>query len=83
MATPSGQISASDIRAEFGPTSETGEKVQIGSYRVSQTVGSLSNLPLDDGIPKSGQISFNDFRNKKILVLLFVSPSVKHLKKCE
>ena len=70
MATPSGQISASDIRAEFGPTSETGEKVQIGSYRVSQTVGSLSNLPLDDGIPKSGQISFNDFRNKRLNVIV-------------
>ena len=71
MATPGGQISAADIRNEFGPSSETGEKVQIGSYRVSQTVGALSNLPLDDGIPQgSSQISFNDFRNKRLNVIV-------------
>ena len=70
MATPSGQISAADIRNEFGPSDNNGEKVQIGSYRVSQTVGSLSNLPLDDGIPKSGQISFNDFRNKRLNIIV-------------
>ena len=70
MATPSGQISAADIRNEFGPSSESGEKVQLGSYRVSQTVGALSNLPLDDGIPQSGQISFNDFKNRKLNVIV-------------
>ena len=70
MGTPTGQISAADIRNEFGPTSESGEKVQIGSYRVSQTVGGLSNLPLDTGIPQSGQITFNDFRNKKLNVVV-------------
>ena len=68
MTTPSGQISANDIRNEFGPSDNNGEKVQIGSYRVSQTVGSLSNLPLDDGIPKSGQISFSDFQNNGFFV---------------
>ena len=70
MATPSGQISANDIRAEFGPTSETGEKVELGSYRVSQTVGSLSNLPLDDGVPQSGQIDFGSMRNKRLNVIV-------------
>ena len=70
MATPSGQISANDIRAEFGPTSETGEKVEIGSYRVSKTVGSLSNLPLDDGVPQSGQIDFGSMRNKRLNVIV-------------
>ena len=40
MATPSGQISAQDIKNEFG---ETGEgKVALGSYRVSQTKGQLT-----------------------------------------
>ena len=40
MTTPSGQISALDIRNEFG---ETGEgKVALGSYRVSQTCGELT-----------------------------------------
>ena len=71
MATPSGQISAADIRNEFGPSDNNGEKVQLGSYRVSQTVGALSNLPLDDGIPQgSSQISFNDFRNKRLNVIV-------------
>ena len=70
MATPSGQISAADIRAEFGPTSESGEKVQIGSYRKTQSVGVLSNLPLDTGIPTSGQITFNDFRNKRLNIIV-------------
>ena len=70
MATPGGQISAADIRNEFGPSSESGEKVQLGSYRISQTVGALSNLPLDDGIPQSGQISFNDFKNRKLNVIV-------------
>ena len=70
MATPSGQISAADIRNEFGPSSESGEKVELGSYRVSQTVGALSNLPLDDGIPQSGKITFNDFRNKRLNIII-------------
>ena len=70
MTTPSGQISANDIRAEFGPSDNNGEKVQIGSYRVKQTVGNLSNLPLDDGIPKEGMITFNDFRNKRLNIIV-------------
>ncbi len=70
MATPSGQISAADIRNEFGPSVETGEKVRIGDYRVSQTVGVLRDLPLDDGIPQSGKITFNDFRNKRLNIII-------------
>ena len=70
MTTPSGQISAADIRNEFGPSDNNGEKVQIGSYRVKQTVGNLSNLPLDDGIPKEGMITFNDFRNKRLNIIV-------------
>ena len=70
MATPSGQISANDIRNEFGPSDNNGEKMQLGSYRKSQTVGGLSNLPLDTGIPQSGQISFNDMRNKRLNIIV-------------
>ena len=70
MGTPTGQISAADIRNEFGPSDNNGEKVQLGSYRVSQTVGGLSNLPMDTGIPQSGQISFGDMRNKKLNVVV-------------
>ena len=53
----SGSISAEQIRDEFGPTTESGEKVALGDYRVSQTFGELSNLPLDTGIPQSGAIT--------------------------
>ena len=53
MTTPSGQISAQDIKNEFG---ETGEgKVALGSYRVSQTCGELT-LAIGDGVPTSGTI---------------------------
>ena len=70
MATPSGQISANDIRNEFGPSDNNGEKVELGSYRVSQTVGALSNLPLDDGVPQSGQIDFGSMRNKRLNIIV-------------
>ena len=74
MTLPSGgnsvSISASQIRDEFGPTTESGEKVSIGEYRVKQTFGELSNLPLDEGLPtESGNtdtISFQDFKGKKL-----------------
>lgn len=69
MTTPSGQISAADIRTEFGQTHSNG-KIQFGSYRINQDIGELGELPLDTGIPQSGQISFNDFRNKKLNVVV-------------
>ena len=58
----SGQISYSDIQNEFGSSGNGG----FGAYRVSQSVGTLSNLPLDAGIPQSGQISFNQFYSKRL-----------------
>ena len=58
----SGQISYSDIQNEFGSPGNGG----IGAYRVSQSVGTLSNLPLDSGIPQSGQISFSQFYGKRL-----------------
>ena len=53
----SGQISFSQIRDEFGPND--GTAVSLGRYRntsssfSNKNVGSLSDLPLDTGVPKS------------------------------
>ena len=58
----SGQISYSDIQNEFGSPGNGG----MGAYRVSQSVGTLNNLPLDSGIPQSGQISFSQFYGKRL-----------------
>lgn len=58
-------LSYSEIAAEFG--SPTGKN--LGAYRVSQTVGTLT-LPLDAGIPSSGTIRFSDFYSKKLNVVL-------------
>ncbi len=60
----SGQIKYSEIIAEFGtPTNTNGG---IGEYRISENVGTLTNLPLDTGVPQSGQIKFSDFYSKKL-----------------
>jgi hypothetical protein len=62
----SGRISFDDIRKEFGlPPGRN-----LGAYRVSQSVGTLSNLPLDTGIPQSGPISFSNFYNKRLNILV-------------
>ena len=45
-------LSFTEIEAEFG---QNGSR-SLGAYRLTQNVGSLSNLPLDSGIPTSGQI---------------------------
>jgi len=59
-------ISFSDITAEFGlPPNKN-----LGAFRVSQTVGSLPNLPLDAGIPQSGTIRFSDFYSKSLNVVV-------------
>jgi hypothetical protein len=62
----SGQISFSQIATEFG----TPPNKNLGAYRVSQTVGSLSNLPLDSGIPQSGAIRFSDFFSKRLNIVV-------------
>mgnify|MGYP003136384661 CR=1 FL=1 len=61
-----GQLKFSDITAEFGQPSGK----NIGAYRVSQDIGSLTNLPLDTGIPQSGEISFSDFRGKEANIIV-------------
>ena len=59
-------LSFSEIEAEFG---QNGGR-SLGAYRLTQSVGSLSNLPLDTGIPTSGQIKFSDFYGKKLNVVV-------------
>ena len=59
-------LSFSEIEAEFG---QNGGR-SLGGYRLTQNVGSLSNLPLDSGIPTSGQIKFSDFYGKRLNVVV-------------
>ena len=62
----SGQISFNNIKDEFGlPTNN-----KFGNYRVSVDIGELSNMPLDDGVPQSGQLKFSDFYNKRLNVVV-------------
>ena len=62
----SGTISFGNISAEFGlPPGKN-----IGAYRVSETYGEMSNMPLDIGVPQSGQIKFSDFYNKQLNVVV-------------
>ena len=59
-------LAFSEIEAEFG---QNGGR-SLGGYRLTQSVGSLSNLPLDSGIPTSGQIKFSDFYGKRLNVVV-------------
>lgn len=64
-------LAFSEITAEFG----TPPGRNLGAFRVSQTVGSLSNLPLDAGIPQSisigsSTIRFSDFYSKRLNVVV-------------
>ena len=62
----SGTISFGNISAEFGlPPGKN-----IGAYRVSESYGEMSNMPLDIGVPQSGQIRFSDFYNKQLNVVV-------------
>ena len=62
----SGQIKFSEIASEFGQPSGN----NLGAYRVSQNIGSLTNLPLDTGIPQSGQIKFSNFYGKEANIIV-------------
>ena len=61
-----------DIEAEFGENPSR----SLGSYRTThpdfknKNCGSLTNLPLDEGIPKSGEIKFSDFYGKKLNIVV-------------
>ena len=58
----SGLIKYSQIIAEFGTPNSGG----LGEFRLSENVGTLNNLPLDTGVPQSGQIKFSDFYSKRL-----------------
>ena len=66
MTTPSGQISASDIKNEFGEVNGT---VPLGSYRIQEQRGAL-DLNIGDGIPGSGTISYDNMRNKRLNIVV-------------
>ena len=66
MTTPSGQISAQDIKNEFG---EVGGTVPLGSYRIQEQRGEL-NLNIGDGVPGSGTISYDNMRNKRLNIVV-------------
>ena len=55
-------LSFSEIVREFGLPSGR----NLGAYRIIQTIGSLTSLPLATGIPQSGQIKFSDFYSKSL-----------------
>ena len=59
-------LSFSEIESEFGANGSR----SLGGYRLTQSVGSLSNLPLDSSIPTSGQIKFSDFYSKQLNVVV-------------
>ena len=60
----SGTIKYSEIIAEFGTPNNGG----IGEFRLDggEDVGSLTDLPLDVGVPVTGQIKFSDFYSKRL-----------------
>ena len=62
----SNNLKFSEIESEFGQNTQR----SLGDYRVSETNGSLSNMPLDTGIPQSGQIKFSDFYSKKLNIVV-------------
>jgi len=70
LPTSGNSISFLQIKNEFGIP----PGFSFGAYRVqwSNTTsgGSLSNQPLDTGIPQSGQIKFSDFYGKKLNVVV-------------
>ena len=63
------QLAFSEIESEFGQP-DNGRS--LGRYRSTDSefknknMGTLSNLPLDTGIPTSGEIKFSDFYGKKL-----------------
>ena len=70
MALPgSGQITAGQISDEFGRNA-SGNRMSLGAYRLTQSVGSLSFNGIDSGVPNSGTIRFSDFYGKRLNVVV-------------
>ena len=66
------QLNFSEIEQEFGQNNGR----SLGRYRnthpdfKNENLGELSNLPLDTGIPTSGQIKFSDFYGKRLIIVV-------------
>jgi len=75
------QLRFSEIEYEFGEN----PKRSLGEYRIKQTIGDMSNLPLDNGIPlrstetgpgitptpdNDTTIKFSQFRGKRLNIIL-------------
>ena len=73
--TASGTIKYSEIIAEFGTPNNGG----LGEFRLSENVGTLTNLPLDTGVPQSGQIKFSDFYSKRLNQVVDLYLSLIHI----
>ena len=67
------ELAFSEIEAEFGQP-DNGRS--LGRYRrddsefKNKSMGQLSNLPLDTGIPASGEIKFSQFYGKKLNMVI-------------
>ena len=67
------ELAFSEIEAEFGQP-DNGRS--LGRYRrddsefKNKSMGQLSNLPLDTGIPASGEIRFSQFYGKKLNMVI-------------
>ena len=59
-------LSFSEIAAEHGFP----PRRNLGAYRMSKNIGSLTNLPLAEGIPQSGEIKFSDFYSTRLKTVL-------------
>ena len=78
-------LAFSEIEAEFGADGVR----RLGKYRTtdpdftneSPSGSSLSNLPLDNGIPASGTIKFSDFYGKKLNMVVDYYGDVANLNK--
>ena len=78
-------LAFSEIEAEFGADGVR----RLGKYRTtdpdftneSPSGSSLSNLPLDNGIPTSGTIKFSDFYGKKLNMIVDYYGDVANLNK--
>ena len=79
MTTPTGQISITDVRNEFGraaPDGDTsGTAVSLGKYRVNDDA--TFNKPLDVGVPQSGTIKMSDLRGKTRNVIFNYSGTIQ------
>ena len=78
-------LAFSEIETEFGADGVR----RLGKYRTtdpdftneSPSGSSLSNLPLDTGIPKSGTIKLSDFYGKKLNMIVDYYGDVANLNK--